>query len=261
MTSDILVTAFPILEKHRNFYRSLDTPFVAKVFPAWQSDACKSLARLAARVRTYGACRLPQEMRAFPGIQIFCWNLNNFTLVNLWGVENKISTQQLEDEAFKRYMFPAFPIDCRDVCKSLIRVPPRAGVGNPSGESPGGHRDAHRGVADGFDELRRRGVGRTAANSFAPCQTPQPPAPRFVLPARWLHLPYGTQSSTHRPGMLYAMMIRWSWWVLWLWWQNVSSQVWWLVLTTRTHMCRFDCKEIQGMPECHMLLKNSNFFA
>lgn len=114
-----------------------------------------------------------------------------------------------------------------------------------------------------MDLMSYGGVGleRTAANSFAPCQTPQPPAPRFVLPARWLHLPYGTQSSTHRPGMLYAMMIRWSWWALWLWWQNVSCQVWWLVLTTRTHMCRFDCKEIQGMPKCHMLLKNSNFFA
>ena len=78
----------------------------------------------------------------------------------------KISTQQLEDEAFKRYMFPAFPIDCRDVCKSLIRAPPRAGVGNPSGESPGGHRDAHRGVADGFDELRRRGVGKNSSQQL-----------------------------------------------------------------------------------------------
>ena len=73
-----------------------------------------------------------------------------------------------------------------------------------------------------MDLMSYGGVGleRTAANSFAPCQTPQPPAPRFVLPARWLHLPYGTQSSTHRPGMLYAMMIRWSWWALWLWWQK-----------------------------------------
>ena len=70
----------------------------------------------------------------------------------------KISTQQLEAEAFKRYVFPVFHIDCRDVYQGLIQVPPRAGVGNPSGESPGGHRDAHRGVADGFDELRRRGV-------------------------------------------------------------------------------------------------------
>ena len=63
-------------------------------------------------------------------------------------------------------MFPAFPIDCRDVCKSLIRVPPRAGVGNPSGESPGGHRDAHCGVADGFDELRRRGVGKNSSQQL-----------------------------------------------------------------------------------------------
>lgn len=60
-----------------------------------------------------------------------------------------------------------------------------------------------------MDLMSYGGVGleRTAANSFVPCQTLQPPAPRFVLPARWLHLPYGAQSSTHRPGMLYAMMV------------------------------------------------------
>ena len=70
-------------EKHRNFYQSVDTPFLAKVFPAWESDAPESLAPLAAHVPTYGACKLPQEIRAFPGIQIFCsevgcWNLHKY---------------------------------------------------------------------------------------------------------------------------------------------------------------------------------------
>ncbi len=158
-------------------------------------------------------------MRAFPGIQNFCFSELPKSRAATWDVEiytgQSVGCWKYQLNSSKPKLSKGMCFQCFILIVGMFtRASFKCLLGQVWEIPPENHRagTVTHTVGWPMDLMSYGGVGfeRTATNCFVPCQTLQtlqPPAPRFVLPARWLHLPYGAQSSSHRPWMLCAMMV------------------------------------------------------